>query len=215
MLKITATAACILVLTAAAEANEVLSFPSTDMVIRAGIDESPAPKAPSSDRWTGAYAGLAVGYGMLWDSQNATANGADFGGFAGYNIRIKGPIIGGLEGEYMHIGREFNDNIGVIANETFTAKVRVGYEHGRFLAYALAGAQHATSKVPFPWVPGFRSVDTTYVLGAGADVAVTDKISLGAEYTRAFYTDFDKQTLGFPLDVRVQRVNARLTYKIN
>ena len=202
-------------MTAASEANDTLAFPSGDMVIRAGIDEGPAPKAASSDRWTGGYAGIAVGYGMLWDSQNATANGADFGGFAGYNIRIRGSIIGGLEGEYMHINREFSDNIGVVANETFTAKVRLGYEHGRFLAYGLVGAQHATSTVPFPWVPGFRSVDTTYVLGAGVDVAVTDRIALGAEYTRAYYTDFDKATLGFPLDVRVQRVNARLTYKIN
>jgi outer membrane immunogenic protein len=215
MLKFTATAACILVMTSASLASEELAFPSNDMVIRASIDESPTPKAASADRWTGAYAGLAVGYGMLWDSQNATANGADFGGFAGYNIRVAGPIVGGLEAEYMRINREFSDNIGVIANETFTAKARLGYEHGRFLGYVLAGAQHATSKVPFPWVPGFRSVDTTYVLGVGADVAITDRISVGAEYTRAFYKDFDKATLGFPLDVRVQRVNARLTYKIN
>ncbi len=189
--------------------------PGDDMVIRASIDENPAPTAASADRWTGGYAGLAAGYGMLWDSQNATANGADFGGFAGYNIRVSGPIVGGLEGEYMHIGREFSDKIGVIANETFTAKLRLGYAHDRFFAYALAGAQHATSKVPFPWVPGFRSIDTTYVLGAGVDVAVTDRIAIGAEYTRAFYKDFDKATLGFPLDVRVQRFNARLSYKIN
>jgi outer membrane immunogenic protein len=188
--------------------------PGDDMVIRASIDESPAPTAASADRWTGAYAGIAAGYGMLWDSQKATANGADFGGFAGYNIRVSGPIVGGLEAEYMHINREFSDNIGVIANETFTAKLRLGYAHDRFFAYALAGAQHATSKVPFPWA-GYRSVDTTYVLGAGVDVAVTDRIAIGAEYTRAFYKDFDKATLGFPLDVRVQRINARLSYKIN
>ncbi len=215
MLKFTATAACILAFTSASLANDTLAFPSDNMVIRASIDESPVPKAASPDRWTGAYAGLAVGYGMLWDSQKATANGADFGGFAGYNIRVSGPIVGGLEAEYMHINREFSDNIGVIANETFTAKARLGYAHDRFFAYALAGAQHATSVVPFPWVPGFRSVDTTYVLGAGVDVAVTDRIALGAEYTRAYYKDFDKATLGFPLDVRVQRVNARVTYKIN
>jgi outer membrane immunogenic protein len=215
MLKFTATAACVLILAAASQAAEILAFPTDTMVIRAGIDETPAPTAASPDRWTGAYAGIAAGYGMLWDSQNATANGADFGGFAGYNIRVSGPVVGGLEAEYMHINREFSDNIGVIANETFTAKARLGYEHGRFLAYALAGAQHATSKVPFAHVPGLRSVDTTYVLGAGLDVAVTDRISLGAEYTRAFYKDFDKATLGFPLDVRVQRINARVSYKIN
>ena len=40
---------------------------------------------------------------MIWDSQNAHANGVDFGGFAGYNIRVRGPIVGGLEAEYMRI----------------------------------------------------------------------------------------------------------------
>jgi outer membrane immunogenic protein len=213
MLKFTASAACILLMAVSAHAGG--AAPGDDMVIRAGIDESAAPSTASADRWTGGYVGLAAGYGMLWDSAKATANGADFGGFAGYNIRVSGPIVGGLEAEYMHIGREFSDKIGVIANETFTAKLRLGYAHDRFFAYALAGAQHATSKVPFPWVPGFRSIDTTYVLGAGVDVAVTDKISLGAEYTRAFYKDFDKATLLFPLDVSVQRLNARLSYKIN
>lgn len=215
MLKISATAACVFVMATASQANETLAFPTDNMVIRASIDETPAPKAASSERWTGAYAGLAAGYGLLWDSQKATANGVDFGGFAGYNIRIAGPVVGGLEAEYMHIGREFSDKIGVIANETFTGKMRLGYAHDRFFAYALAGVQHATSKVPFPWVPGFRSVDSTYVLGAGVDVAVTDRIAIGAEYTRAFYKDFDRATLVFPLDVRVQRFNARLTYKIN
>jgi outer membrane immunogenic protein len=213
MLKITASAACILMTAASAHAGGAAA-PGDDMVIRAGIDESPAPSSASSERWTGAYAGLAAGYALLWDSQNATANGADYGGFIGYNVRIRGPIVGGLEAEYMHIGREFSDHIGVIANETFAAKLRVGYAHDRFFAYALAGAQHATSKVPFPWA-GYRSVDSTYVLGAGVDVAVTDRIAIGAEYTRAFYKDFDKATLGFPLDVRVQRFNARLSYKIN
>jgi outer membrane immunogenic protein len=200
---------------AASQAADAMQFPSDSMVIRPGIEDGASAQASASDRWSGGHAGVAAGYGLIWDSQNATANGADFGAFAGYTVQLRGPIYGGFEGEYMHIGREFSDKIGVIANETFTAKLRLGYAHDRFFAYALAGAQHATSKVPFPWVPGFRSIDTTYVLGAGVDVAVTDKISLGAEYTRAFYKDFDKATLLFPLDVRVQRFNARLSYKIN
>jgi outer membrane immunogenic protein len=183
MLKFTATAACVLVMATASQSNEMLAFPSDNMVIRAGIDESPAPTAASADRWTGAYAGIAAGYALLWDTQNAEANGADFGGFAGYNIPIRGPIVAGLEAEYMHIGREFDDFIGVIANETFTAKMRIGYAHDRFFAYGLVGAQHATAKVPFPHVPGLTSADTTYVLGAGVDVAVTKRIALGAEYT--------------------------------
>jgi endonuclease III len=47
------------------------------------------------------------------------------------------------------------------------------------------------------------------------DVAVTSRIALGAEYTRAVYHSFDYPTFIIPVDVHIQRVNARLTYKIN
>jgi outer membrane immunogenic protein len=215
MLKFTVTAACILAMTAASQATETLAFPSDNMVIRAGIDESPAPVAASADRWTGAYAGLSLGYGLLWDSQNARARGVDFGGFAGYNLRVAGPIVGGLEAEFTHINREFDDNIDVYANEVFSAKLRLGYAHDRFFAYGLVGAQHATSDVPTFLSASGKASDTTYVLGAGVDVAVTSRIALGAEYTRAVYHSFDFPPTVLPIDVHIQRVNARLTYKIN
>jgi outer membrane immunogenic protein len=152
---------------------------------------------------------------MLWDTQNAQARGLDFGGFAGYNIRVAGPIVAGLEGEFTHINREFDDHIGVYAKDVFTAKLRAGYANDRFFAYGLVGAQHATSVVPVFLAASGTAADTTYVLGAGVDVAVTNRIALGAEYTRAFYHSFDYPPTFFPIDVRIQRFNARLTYKIN
>ena len=202
-------------MTSASLANDNLAFPTGDMVIRAGIDESPAPKAASPDRWTGGYVGIAAGYGMLWDTQNARARGLDFGGFAGYNIRVAGPVVGGLEAEFNHINREFDDDIGVFAKDVFSAKLRLGYAHDRFFAYGVVGAQHATSVVPTFLSASGEAADTTYLLGAGVDVAVTDRIALGAEYTRAVYHSFDYPPTVIPIDVHIQRVNARLTYKIN
>lgn len=201
---------------AAQSAAEAVEQP----VLKPTIDDTqtaanPLPKSDMSSRWTGFYAGLSGGYGLVWDSLEAEANGADFGGFAGYNIHLRGPIVAGLEAEYMHIGREFDDGSNVTANETFTAKMRIGYAHDRFLGYGFAGAQHATSKVPFPHVAGGVAKDTALVLGLGVDVAVTDRIAVGAEYSRAYYSEFDRETLLFPLDVSVQRFNARLSYKIN
>ena len=151
---------------AAASQASGIAFPdpTDDMVIRGQAStEAKRQSLPHADRWTGLYAGLAAGYGMIWDSQNATAKGVDFGGFAGYNIRAAGPIVGGLEAEYMHINREFSDDIGVIAQDTFTAKLRLGYAHDRFFAYAVVGAQHATSGAVSAHVPGLKSADTTYV----------------------------------------------------
>jgi outer membrane immunogenic protein len=194
-------------------------------VLKSTIDgtqtaSNPSPNADMSSRWTGFYAGLSGGYGMIWDSLDAEANGADYGGFAGYNIPIRGPIVAGLEAEYMHIGRIFDDGSGVSADETFTAKARLGYAHEKFFAYGLIGAQHAVSDVTsigrFYGIPGLeKAKDTTLILGLGVDVAVTDRISVGAEYSRAYYTNFDYGTLPFYLDVSVQRANARLSYKIN
>lgn len=207
-------AACILFLSAPAWAAENdAGSAADDMVIRAGIDESPAPTSASADRWTGGYIGLTGGYGFLNDSAPAKANGFDYGVFAGYNIRVMGPIVGGLEAEYAHIDRAFDDGSGVKAIETFNAKLRLGYAHERFFAYGILGAQHATSFVPF--IPGQSAVDTTYLLGAGVDVALTNRISVGAEYTRAVYHDFSYPTLPFPLEVQVQRINARLNFKLN
>jgi outer membrane immunogenic protein len=203
----------------------IYAEPQSQPVLKSTIDDmptaaNPLPKADISQRWTGFYAGLSGGYGMIWDSLEAEANGADLGGFAGYNIPIRGPIVAGLEAEYMHIDRIFDDTSGVSANETFTAKARLGYAHEKFFAYGLVGAQHATSDVSsigrFYGIPGLETAkDTALVLGLGVDVAVTDRISVGAEYSRAYYTDFDFGTLPFHLDVSVQRANARLSYKIN
>jgi outer membrane immunogenic protein len=202
-------------------AEPSVSEAETQPVLKSTIDgmstaANPLPKSDMSQRWTGFYAGLAGGYGMIWDSLDAEANGIDLGGFAGYNIPIRGPIVAGLEAEYMHMDRIFDDTSGVSANETFTAKARLGYAHDKFFAYGLVGAQHATSGVQSLGIPGVElAKDTALVLGLGVDVAVTDRIAVGAEYSRAYYSDFDLGTLPFPLDVRVQRFNARMSYKIN
>ena len=194
------------------------SYPADDMVIRAGIDDSPAPKSASSDRWTGGYAGLSVGYSNIWDSFEAHANGMLLGGFAGYNIRVGGRFVAGLEGEYASFNQPFDDGSGVESIQSFAAKIRGGYAHDRFFAYGMIGAQHATAKAVLTTPVGPLALalgDTTYVLGAGVDVAVTDRISVGAEYSRAFYHDFDHPNFPLPVDVRTQQFKARMAYKLN
>jgi outer membrane immunogenic protein len=202
-------------------AEPAASGPEALPVLKPTIDATQTSANPMhgsdmSGRWTGFYAGLSGGYGMIWDSLNAEANGADFGGFVGYNTPIRGPIAAGFEVEYMHIDRVFDDTSGVSANETISVKARLGYAHDKFFAYGLVGGQHATSGVRSLGIPGVELArDTAFMLGLGVDVAVTDRIAVGAEYSRAYYSDFDLGTLPFLLDVRVQRVNGRLSYKFN
>jgi outer membrane immunogenic protein len=205
-------------LQASAQEMPMPSAPADDMVIRAGIDDTEAPRGVSPDRWLGAYAGLTGGYSHIWDSFEANANGKLIGGFAGYNIRVAGRFAAGLEAEYANFKRPFDDGSGVEATESFTAKIRGGYAHDRFFAYGMIGAQHATSKAVLATPVGPLSLelaDTTYVLGAGVDVAVTDRLSVGAEYSRAFYHSYDYPKFPLPVDVRTQQFKARVAYKIN
>lgn len=196
-----------------------MPMPSNDdMVIRASIDDSPAPTAASPDRWLGGYVGLIAGYSNIWDSFNAHANGKLAGGFAGYNIRVAGPFVAGLEAEYINMNNTFDDGSGVKATDAVAGKIRAGYAHDKFFAYGMIGAQNAVARavVGTPVGPIKLGLnDMTYTLGAGVDVAVTDKISVGAEYSWAFFHSYDYPKFPLPVDVRMQQFKARVAYKIN
>jgi opacity protein-like surface antigen len=81
-----------------------------------------------------------------------------------------------------------------------------------FYAYGLIGAEHALATAPF--APGYEFKATTLVWGAGVDVAVTDRIALGIEYTRSSFKEFDYPVFPIPVDVKMQKIQSRLTYKI-
>ena len=178
-------------------------------------DNAPAASQPSnfSSRWTGAYVGVNLGYSMLKDSAPAEGKGFVYGGFAGYNIEVMGNFVAGLEANYSHLGIEFDDGSGVKAVDSFSARVRGGYAADRFFVYGLIGAEHATATAPF--APGFTFKDTALTLGAGVDFAVTDKIAVGAEYTRSFFPEFNYPTFPLPVDVTVQKLQMRVSYKFN
>lgn len=78
----------------------------------------------------------------------------------------------------------------------YAARVRVGYDYGRYLPYATAGV--ATAKVTDSFIttntansftPVTSESDATgYQVGAGLEYRINDRISLGAEY---LYTSLD------------------------
>jgi opacity protein-like surface antigen len=192
--------------------------PLADPVLKSTIDDTqtaanPLPKADMSNRWVGGYAGLNIAYSMLEDSAPAEGQGVTYGAFIGYNIPVWNRLVAGLEAEYSHMNTEFDDGSGVRGRDTFSARMRAGYAADRFFAYGLIGGEHATATAPF--APGYKFKDTTLVLGAGVDVAVTDRIAVGIEYTHSFFPEFNYPTFPIPVDVTMQKIQSRLSYKIN
>ena len=185
--------------------------------LRRSIDDgaqTPALKqADFSNRWTGAYAGLNVSYAMLSDSAPAKGKGFVYGGFAGYNIAVMGNVVAGIEGGFTQMGIEFDDGSGVKAANSLSARIRGGYAADGFFVYGLIGAENAMATAGF--APGVKFKDTALSLGAGVDVAVTDKVAIGVEYSRTFYRQFDYPTFPIPVDVTMQKVQMRLSYKFN
>jgi outer membrane immunogenic protein len=196
----------------------IYAEPQTQPVLKPTIEAAPAEapvfaKADMSNRWVGGYAGLQMSYTMLRDSLPAEGNGVTYGAFVGYNIPVMGRLVAGLEGSYSHMNIEFDDGSGVRGKDNFSARMRGGYAGDRFFAYGLIGAEHALATAPF--APGYEFKDTTLVWGAGVDVAVTDRVAIGIEYTRSKFKEFNYPVFPIPVDVTMQRVQSRLTYKIN
>jgi outer membrane immunogenic protein len=230
MYRVKTITACALIIAAAqslgggfAQAQDAMppviyAEPKSEPVLKSTIDDMPtasqaAPSADMSNRWVGGYAGLHMSYSMLRDSLPAEGNGVTYGAFIGYNIPVMGRIVAGLEGAYSHMNIEFTDGSGVRGRDNFSARMRGGYAGDRFFAYGLIGAEHALATAPF--APGYEFKDTTLVWGAGVDFAVTNRIAVGVEYTRSSFKKFDYPTFPIPVDVTMQKVQSRLTYKIN
>jgi outer membrane immunogenic protein len=149
---------------------------------------APAPvmmAAPSTD-WTGAYAGVKLGYGKSYTSgafkQGGTMHigGADLG----YR-RDTGSLVLGGELSYDR------DNINVGApdrtiNNTTALKLIVGKSMGQTLFYGTLGVARADATLA-----GVNGSDTGYTAGIGADYALTQKVTLGGELSTNRYNDFN------------------------
>ena len=150
---------------------------------------APAPMmmaTPSSD-WTGAYAGVKLGFGhsstsggLVNPSGKMHIGGADLG----YR-RDTGAFVIGAELSYDR------DNINVkaadsqIKNRT-ALKLIVGKSMGQTLFYGTVGVTRANATLA-----GMSGSDTGYTAGIGADYALTQKVTLGGELTTDRYKNFD------------------------
>ncbi len=157
--------------------------------------------------WTGFYAGANLGADWLRAKVDTPAAGSTFspatlfGGLqAGYNFQ-SGPWVVGLEADvgYGHSARTETVGADVVkAEKTWagTARVRAGYAFDRMMVYGTGGLAWANFKLS----DDNGAVQTTrtttragWTLGAGAEYAVAQNISVKGEY---LYADYGRVNVG-------------------
>lgn len=131
---------------------------------------APAPvaaPAPNSD-WSGLYVGGQLGYGDV--SGVVDGSGFTTGLIAGYRADL-GQYVVGVEGNYDWTDIDLAGGAATLDNVA-RLKLIGGYDLGSTLLYGTVAAVRAESSL---------GSDNGYAFGIGADYALTDRVTLGAE----------------------------------
>ncbi|MBK1794301.1 porin family protein [Devosia sp. WQ 349] len=160
--------------------------------------------------WTGIYAGAVGGYVWgqsivsstgLTDTTTVNPSGGQFGVTAGMNGQFEQFVLG-LEGEILWsgvtgtagiVGLTVDDILTVKSDWQGAIKARAGVAFDQVLVYAHGGIAfadyHARHDDNGVFVSDYRTSRTGWTVGAGVEMAVTENVSVKAEYA---YSDFGK-----------------------
>lgn len=180
-----------------------------------------APVAASGD-WTGFYVGGQLGFGNLTidDGDDATDDedfdGALYGLHAGY-MRDFGRVVVGAEldfdGTQIVIDEEVEGDTVDLASvgSVARAKLRVGYDAGRFLPYLTAGVAQARINAEEEAIEPLLedSYDGRFI-GIGAAYQLNDRFMVGAEVLRHNFEDTPVES--FDTDVTTATLRASIRF---
>ena len=134
------------------------------------------PVAVGTD-WTGAYGGLNLGYADIDGDGAVDGDDATYGVHLGYDYDFGRYVLGG-ELEYDKTDVDLG---GVASADSVTRlKLRGGYDLGRTLIYATAGAARLDSSI---------GKDTGEFVGVGVAYQVTDRFTVGGEVLEHRFDD--------------------------
>ncbi|MEP9374977.1 outer membrane protein [Mesorhizobium sp. KR1-2] len=200
------------------------------------VSSEPAPEVIPVFSWTGAYVGLNVGFGggkFKHETANvvppmsfkAPSNGFIGGVQAGYNYQIDRWVVGAeadFQGASIKGESELphGPTLGTKLDWYGTARARAGVlATDRLLVYGTGGLAYGHTKTYSKIHGGGRSISKTragWTVGAGAEYAVTEHVSLKTEYA---YTDlgkariFDDGEFGLDRKVTFHTVKLGIAYK--
>ncbi|MCX7566124.1 porin family protein [Sulfitobacter sp. F26169L] len=154
---------------------------------------SPAP----TGEWTGFYSGLNLGYADIDGDGAVDGNDTSYGIHLGYDYDFGKFVLGG-ELEYDKADVDLNG----LANADSIArlKIRGGYDLGRTMIYATAGAARLDTNV---------GKDTGEFIGVGVAYQVTDRFTVGGELLEHRFDDIG----GTALDADATTFNLRGSYR--
>ena len=152
------------------------------------VEATFAPAAPAGTDWSGFYAGAQLGYADI-DSNGAGIDGNGFlgGVHAGYRWDF-GSYVAGAEVDYDSANIDLGGTTGTL-DDVARLKLMGGAKFGNSLVYATAGAARASATVG-----GVELSDNGVFYGAGVDMAVSDRWTVGAELLQHDFNDFDGTT---------------------
>ena len=162
------------------------------------------PVIASGMDWSGAYAGVQLGYADI-DSNGAGLDGDGMlGGIhAGYRWDM-GNFIAGAEVDWDSADVDLGNPVAGTLDDVARLKLIAGTEFGRSLIYGTVGVAHANATVA-----GVDLSDNGWFLGAGLDYAVNDRWSIGGELLQHQFDDFD----GTGVDLDATTVKAKVSLR--
>jgi outer membrane immunogenic protein len=177
----------------------------TEVIPEPVIAPTPVP-APvnTGGEWGGFYAGAGLGYGDISSSTNTLDGDGILGGVqAGYRYDFGTAVVGG-ELEYDITDIALGATAGDQLNSVARVKAMAGADLGRFLVYGTAGFAYADADVG-----GAELADDGWFAGLGADYALSDRLSVGAEALAHQFDDFDASGVDLDATTVKARVNFR------
>lgn len=157
-----------------------------------GYDVVPDVISYENSPWTGFYAGVHGGFGLLDTQGSGGIGGENYrtpvgGAHFGFNYQV-GSFVFGLEADLSAINIDEDldlPNADVKADWLGSARARVGYTFDQVMFYATGGGvlAHAES-ISNTNGSSDDNVHNGYVLGAGIEVFVSQDWVIGAEYLR-------------------------------
>lgn len=157
--------------------------------------------------------------------------GAKFGLRAGYNYDLGSGWVAGLEGAansgkvsdtIYDLNARFDDEfITAKLNKNVELKTRIGYVSGQTLLFAAAGLTSAEYSVELtdPAIDDESAMLQGFVLGAGVEHMLTNKVSLSLEYIHADYgthtvfENFEDGGYGLDVDVISKSMRVGVNYR--
>jgi outer membrane immunogenic protein len=167
------------------------------------VTPSYSPALPAALDWSGFYVGAQLGYGDV-NSSDATldGNGTLGGVHAGYRWDF-GSFVAGAELDYDSASIDLGVGTDTLDDVT-RLKLSGGAKFGNALIYGTTGIARAGATVG-----GNELRDTGYFLGAGVDMALTERWVVGAELLKHQFNDFDGSTVDLDATTLKARVSLR------